>query len=582
MVMIQDKFVRVALIFLAAVAAAGMGASAFAGTPAEEESAALAQINLRRNQLGLPSLTFNARLQTAARGHANYLVTNNLTGHFQDKDQFSLGFTGDSPSDRVQAAAYDPASRTGEIISTGPTRGVDAIEALIQAIYHRMGIFATDYNEQGAGVNVKVGGKQSTVVNFGNLNFPPAAAPAGWVGVYPLSGQTGVTADFLSDEESPDPVPNQNRVGYPVSFHIGDGRKLVVTSFTLAPAGGTPVPVLLLAPSSTDMPGSAASIIPLSVLAYATTYEASFTGTADGVAVTKTWQFTTAPALAISGPAIAYVGDTVTVNFTGGSRSSIRTQYSSTAQVSQDGLSGLDSFSFRADGPGDFTLTVTDRDTSKVIAIAIKSADQKPAVTATGPVTLSFVPGFSLVGNGSGGAITVADLFGDQTKTVTVWKWLAATSKWAFYAPSLAGQALSDFAASKGYDVLTTINPGEGFWVNAKIAFNAQLPAGTPVSSASFQSLATGFNLIATGGNKTPSQFNVALSTTPLATGIVPLNIVTLWAWDATLGSWYFYAPSLEAKGGAALTGFITGKGYLDFTARSKLLTPGVGFWVNK
>lgn len=40
--------------------------------------------------------------------------------------------------------------------------------------------------------------------------------------------------------------------------------------------------------------------------------------------------------------------------------------------------------------------------------------------------------------------------------------------------------------------------------------------------------------------------------------------------------------PSLEAKGGTTLTDYITGKGYLDFTANNTTLAPGVGFCVNK
>ena len=101
-----------------------------------------------------------------------------------------------------------------------------------------------------------------------------------------------------------------------------------------------------------------------------------------------------------------------------------------------------------------------------------------------------------------------------------MWKWVPSKSSWAFYAPSLVGQQLTDYATSKGYDVLTTINGGEGFWINAKAAFTAQLPAGTLLMSDSFRStLFPGWNLIATGDNPTPSQFNQALSATPPQAG---------------------------------------------------------------
>ena len=62
----------------------------------------------------------------------------------------------------------------------------------------------------------------------------------------------------------------------------------------------------------------------------------------------------------------------------------------------------------------------------------------------------------------------------------------------------------------------------------------------------------------------------------------VPNNVVSLWAWDAPTQNWYFYAPSLEAQGGNALTDYITRHGYLDFTQANKVLGLGVGFWVNR
>ena len=193
--------------------------------------------------------------------------------------------------------------------------------------------------------------------------------------------------------------------------------------------------------------------------------------------------------------------------------------------------------------------------------------------------TLTFSPGWSLAGNSSTGALTVASMsmFGDSTKVVTVWKWVASKGVWAFYAPSQAdgGAAL---AASKGYDFLTTINAGEGFWVNAKTAFTATLPAGLAVTSSSFQSkLPAGWSLIAIGDSKTPSQFNSALSITPPSVGVTPNNVTTLWAWDPTLSNWYFYAPALEVNG--TLSSYVASKGYLDFSA--KVLDPTMGFWVN-
>jgi len=450
--------------------------------------------------------------------------------------------------------------------------GEDAVDNLVQAIYHRMNIFSTAFDEQGAGISQ--GDQGITVINFGTQKYPRPAAPPGWIGMYPFDGQTGIAVDFFSDEESPDPVPNLNRVGYPVSLHIDDARVLSVTSFTLAPVGGSAVPAQLLTNAGGDahIPASAAAIVPLDVLAYGATYEANFSGSADGQPLARTWRFTTAPYsnLAINGPVTAYVGDTVNVKFSGGSGRYISYSYSYTAAFSQPAWVGDDGFSFRVDSTGSIEFTVTDSENSKAtLSIAVRSAAEK---------LVAFAPGWNLVGNSSSGALNVATIFGDSAKVATVWKWLPSKSNWAFYAPSLSDGGAA-YAAGKGYDFLTTINAGEGFWVNAKAAFTAQLPAGVVVTSAASRAgLASGWNLMAVGDNLTPRGFNNVLGRTSPTAVDIPVNLTTLWTWDAALMNWYFYAPSLDKSGG--LDAYIQQKSYLNFGA--KVLDPMAGFWVNK
>jgi len=130
---------------------------------------------------------------------------------------------------------------------------------------------------------------------------------------------------------------------------------------------------------------------------------------------------------------------------------------------------------------------------------------------------------------------------------------------------------LSDYVTSKGYQPLTTINGGEGFWVNARSAGSVNLTNGNAISIAALgPTLVQGWNLASLGETATPKQFCDAQSS----------GVTTLWAWDAAQSNWYFYAPSLDANGN--LTTYTTSKGYLDFTTANKTLGPGVGFWVNK
>ena len=170
---------------------------------------------------------------------------------------------------------------------------------------------------------------------------------------------------------------------------------------------------------------------------------------------------------------------------------------------------------------------------------------------------------------------------GDPNAVITVWKWDAANTNWQFYTPQMDAAALQNYAAGKGYGVLSEIRPGEGYWVNAKNQLWLSTQTGAPLNLTA-ANLVTGWNLVATGQDVSPAAFNQSLSATLTVLGTVPLNLVTLWAWDNPARAWYFYAPSLEAQGGTKLIDYITGKSYLDFTQHNKSLGNGTGFWVNR
>jgi hypothetical protein len=202
---------------------------------------------------------------------------------------------------------------------------------------------------------------------------------------------------------------------------------------------------------------------------------------------------------------------------------------------------------------------------------------------------LHVLPGWNLLGNGQDQPISMATLLSDANGfgVTSVWKWDTAAMGWQFYAPSMDATTLQSYANSKGYGVLSTLNPGEGFWVNISWPTTLTLSGASAITGNDFAAgktyaLKPNWNLVAIGTTLTPSDFNKGLSTTPPATGTIPLNLTTLWAWDNPLSKWYFYAPNLEAAGGTALFDYIASKGYLDFATTGKTLGVGMGFWVNK
>jgi uncharacterized protein YkwD len=252
-------------------------------------------INYRRQQVGLAALTDNSKIDTAAQGHSNYLRTNNTVTHDQIAGQ--PGFTGATLGDRLAAANYAVVRpfAYGEVISaTSSTSGFYQAEELIAAIYHRFVMFEPLFREIGTGAATASGGYTYFTADMATTGGYGTSVGAGKVVVYPFNNQTKVPVNFFSDNESPDPVPDQNEVGYPVSVHVDITSALVVQSFSIKPRGGGALSVRQLNNATAiDPTPSAAAIIPLAVLAGGTVYDVNFSGTVDGVAVSRSWSFTT-------------------------------------------------------------------------------------------------------------------------------------------------------------------------------------------------------------------------------------------------------------------------------------------------
>jgi len=214
-------------------------------------------------------------------------------------------------------------------------------------------------------------------------------------------------------------------------------------------------------------------------------------------------------------------------------------------------------------------------------------------VPPAGAVIANLVAGWNLNGNATTGTVDVAATFGDAARVTSVWKWVPGLYPgWAFYSPSLAGGGAA-YAASKGYSFLTTINGGEGFWVDAKQGFSMYLGSGGLFATGAFKdgsgtaganALPQSWSLIAVGDNPTPRAFANGIARTPPGPGTpAATTLISLWAWHPGNGTqqagWYFYAPEMDNSGG--LAGYIAGKGYLDFGAQGKTLDATTGFWVN-
>ncbi|MGJ9419323.1 CAP domain-containing protein [Massilia sp. CMS3.1] len=264
-------------------------------------------LNFRRGQVGMSTLVQSTTIDIAAQGHSDYQRINNTITH--DQIAGRQGFTGIDVKARLEAAGYrfnTNASRAfGEVISAaGNNSGQYMAEELITAVYHRFVIFEPIFKEIGTGAATTGAGYNYFTTNFTANNGYGAGLPGGQVAVWPFSDQTTVPRNFFSNTEQPDPVPDLNEVGYPISVHANIDLTIRVTSFTVRPRGGAELAVRLLSNANDIHTGSSsAAIVPLAPLAANTVYDVSFTGStnvinAAGVVVsttpvTRAWSFTT-------------------------------------------------------------------------------------------------------------------------------------------------------------------------------------------------------------------------------------------------------------------------------------------------
>lgn len=332
-----------------------------ASASTDEETAAVRQLNWRRSTMGLPALQAESAVTLAAQRHSAYLSLNNITGHGEVSTR--SGFTGADPGARLQAAGYGWQTY-GEVVSAGQATGPLAVESLMEAIYHRFGMLRSDVNHTGAGFRTDHPTYHGIfTMNFGAQQRQDSLAGQGWLGMYPVTNQNLVPIDFYSDNESPDPVSNANRVGYPISVHAASSETLSVNSFRLSQSGTT-VPTLMLLPGvDGHTPHYASALIPLQPLTPGATYTATFSGTAGGRSVSQSWNFTTAPQAAIRTlPAtLCYApgssGGRVTLS--GGSGTFTNIGWSNSAVVSVSFVTGTQ-LQITPRATGTATLTVTD------------------------------------------------------------------------------------------------------------------------------------------------------------------------------------------------------------------------------
>lgn len=304
---------------------AGTGVSA-----AEEAHDALAELNALRAQAGMDGFSTDQRLAAAALGHARYLLAQPGAGHIQRRG--GTGFTGVEPLDRARQAHY-PAMLVSENVAQGNNEVGPALDGLMAAIYHRFGFLDFDVNSIGIGYAAYRGRPQTASYVFVMSNSDVAglcgAKNFDGVGRYvysvcapdvrikksvydaargrfarkqpelvvwpPVHGAEVPPAFF---DESPDPLPDVEVSGYPISVSVNPYRvqQVKITRFRLTDLGTGKLVKQIQAMNADNDPHAKFdrhefAWFPLQRLRWGARYRVEVGLELDGRQVTRRWEF---------------------------------------------------------------------------------------------------------------------------------------------------------------------------------------------------------------------------------------------------------------------------------------------------
>jgi hypothetical protein len=257
----------------------------------------LERVNHFRDIAGVPRLAAEPQVSAAAQSHAQYMADTGQLSHGEPQ-RTSRHYSGDSLEERLRKAKVE-AGRSAEVVGlASQAEPATIVDDLMSTVYHRLLLLSPGFTHAGAGIaRGDENGLEAVYVAI-DLTGPAGtrAASSTEITVYPAPDRDDVPRDFDPATETPNPLPEHELVGQPVTVQSAAGSRLVVNAFTLVAEGrGAAVEAKLLTqPNDMEMPEWGAALVPLEPLAPGTAYRAEFTGTLGGTPVQRRWRFTTA------------------------------------------------------------------------------------------------------------------------------------------------------------------------------------------------------------------------------------------------------------------------------------------------
>ncbi|NUZ04811.1 hypothetical protein [Piscinibacter koreensis] len=280
-----------------------------------------------RSACGFGLVQQDTRLDTAAASHARYLAQNSI-----DRNAAALGpsedpswsyFTGATPTARGGAAGFPTGQPVVESshalglfyvagqnppLALNSNTGIASMRALLESIYNTANLF-TPARVGGIAATAPAGPSLSLlsqqqfrlVVDFSTTGNPQRLGN-GNVATWPCEGVGGFSGALDPANEVLNPFPDVTgpvNYGTPIYLRTDLGATLTVQAASLtriADASAVPLRSLTRANDANSQLGShEAFLVPTQPLPRGSTYRLNATGTANGVAFTKSFTFATAP-----------------------------------------------------------------------------------------------------------------------------------------------------------------------------------------------------------------------------------------------------------------------------------------------
>jgi len=297
-----------------------------------EKSESISYINSIREAMSMQQLQDNMRLELAAQMHADYLVVNDEVSHYEIEGH-KLYFASNAV-ERAFRTGYN-SSHVLENLSTKNENAHRSVNSLFSAIYHRFSFLNLNIDEIGVGIQQDQTDTQKSafVYNMGNNDLNRLCTQESYKGTgkyvynicsnkghrirekafhtalnavkqynpkiifYPYNGQKEVPPAFY--EEIPDPLPDHEVSGFPVSIEFNDYffEDVRLNSFKLYKETGEEITEIQLMDTRTDLhrffTKHQYALFPLKRLEYDTEYRAEVVYTVKGKEEKAMWRFKT-------------------------------------------------------------------------------------------------------------------------------------------------------------------------------------------------------------------------------------------------------------------------------------------------